>query len=290
MLKKLKRVIKKIVQKLFTKILPWVEITSNIHMFDYPLTQHPISNIETYLRLAKEAEKNTFSFHEVDLFEKNMGFSINKNWLNHLGANTQVLIKKSPLNYAHGRVLYSALCKYLSHQTKNDKRINIVETGTARGFSSLCMAKALFDSDYEGCICTIDLIPHNTKMYWNSISDHSHGPLSRGELLDNWSSLVERYILFAQGSSKQMLPKITFSRIHFAFLDGSHTYEDVIFEFNSISKYQKRGDLIIFDDYNPKQYPGIVKAIDHIEIQFRYSLTKLINSKINRGYVIATKL
>ena len=290
MLKKLKRVIKKIVQKLFTKILPWVEITSNIHMFDYPLTQHPISNIETYLRLAKEAEKNTFSFHEVDLFEKNMGFSINKNWLNHLGANTQVVIKKSPLNYAHGRVLYSALCKYLSHQTKNDKSINIVETGTARGFSSLCMAKAMFDNDYEGCICTIDLIPHNTKMYWNSISDHSHGPLTRAELLDNLSNLVDRYILFVQGSSKQMLPKLSFSRIHFAFLDGSHTYEDVMFEFNSISACQKRGDLIIFDDYNPKQFPGIVKAVNLIEENLGYKLNKIQNIDEKRGYVIAKKL
>jgi len=290
MFKKLKRILNKIVQRLFSKILPLVEFGANTHFFDSPLTDHPISSLQTYQNLAKEAEKNTFSFNEIDLFEKKMGFSIDKNWLNFLGASTQVVIKKSPLNYAHGRVLYTALRKYLNNQNNKSKSINIVETGTARGFSSLCMAKALFDEDYEGCIFTIDLIPHNIKIFWNSISDHLHGPLKRVDLLKNWSDLIERYILFAQGSSKQILTKISFSRINFAFLDGSHTYEDVMFEFNIISRHQKKGDIIVFDDYNSKQYPGIVKALDHIENQFGYTLIKLINSKINRGYVIASKL
>ena len=76
-----------------------------------------------------------------------MGYSIDKEWLNKLALQTQIVIKKSPLNYAHGRVLYSLLRNYLRTNSKKLKGLNIVETGTARGFSSLYMAKALFDSD-----------------------------------------------------------------------------------------------------------------------------------------------
>ena len=281
---------KKTIKKILEKFLPWVDLSENLSSYIYSLTEKPIADANAYIKLAKEAQKNTFSFYEVDEFEKKIGISINKDWLNQLGLLTQVCIQKSPLNYAHGRVLYSTLRKYLKHQVKGGKSVNIIETGTARGYSSLCMAKALFDEDYEGQICTIDLLPHKTKMFWNCISDHYRGPLSRSELLKDWSDLVERYILFAQGSSKQMMPKLSFSRVHFAFLDAAHTYEDVMFEFSSISQLQIKGDMIIFDDYNFSQFPGVFKAINYIGDNLGYSLQKILNSTTNRGYVIATKL
>ena len=286
----MKKIVKKIVKKIFFKILASVKLSENLSSYIYTLTEQPIADANTYIKLAQEAQKNTFSFYEVGEFEKTTGISINKDWLNQLGLLTQVVIKKSPLNYAHGRVLYSALRQYLKHQVKDSKSVNIIETGTARGYSSLCMAKALFDEGYEGQICTIDLLPHKTKMYWNCISDHYHGPLSRSELLRDWSDLVERYILFVQGSSKQMMPKLSFSRVHFAFLDAAHTYEDVMFEFSNISQLQIKGDMVIFDDYNSSQFPGVFKAINYIGDNLGYNLQKILNSTTNRGYVIATKL
>ena len=58
--------------------------------------------------------------------------------------------------------------------TKNfSQKINIVETGTARGFSAICMSKALNDSkNIKGEIHTIDLLPVNKAMYWNIIDDN----------------------------------------------------------------------------------------------------------------------
>ena len=47
----------------------------------------------------------------------------------------------------------------------------ILETGTARD-SSICMAKALNDRNYQGLISTIDSIPHEKKIFWNCIDDH----------------------------------------------------------------------------------------------------------------------
>ena len=152
---------------------------------------------------------------------------------------TQIVIKGSELNYAHGRVLYSELRNYLNKQNKLTN-ISIIETGTARGFSSLCMAKALQDSNIEGSIITFDVLPHRRRMIWNCIADHIIGPQTREQLLKPWNDLMERYITFVEGYSQIELPKICKSRIHFAFLDGAHTFNDVMFEFKAIKDYQKK--------------------------------------------------
>ena len=47
---------------------------------------------------------------------------------------------------------------------------------------------------------------------------------------------------------------------------------------------------MIFDDYNPTQFPGVFKAVNYIRDNLGYSLQKILNSTTNKGYVIATKL
>ena len=76
--------------------------------------------------------------------------------------------------------------------------------------------------------------------------------------------------------------------MHIAFLDGSHTYDDVMFEFNQIKSFQFSGDIIIFDDYNENQFPGLVKAVDEICLNLGYTRLEILAGK-NRGYIIATK-
>ena len=280
----------KIIEKIFSVTLHFVDRMAYLKYFNQPISNSPLSNLENYYKLAKEAEINTYSIEDVDLLEKENGFSIDKNWLNSLAFQTQIVVKKSELNYAHGRVLYSVLRNYLSNLSKENKTINIVETGTARGFSSICMAKALSDSEFEGSICTLDVLPHFKKMFWNCAADHTKGDQNRHDLLNDWDDLTERYIIFMQGYSKHILSKIGLSRINFAFLDGAHTYKDVMFEFNAISKRQKNGDIIVFDDCNKKHFPGIVKAVNDIEKRMNYSVKLIRNKNTLRDYAIAKKL
>ncbi|MDB4861355.1 class I SAM-dependent methyltransferase, partial [Alphaproteobacteria bacterium] len=242
---------------------------------------------ESYLRLWKNTKSEQFP--EVDKYEKMTGFKIDDKWYHELALHTQVVKKKSKLNYAHGRLLYSTLRKYIEDLKENNKipHLRIIETGTARGFSSLCMAKALNDSSCEGNIITLDVIPNNTKLYWNCIDDHE-GKKTRLELLSKWSFLVNRFITFIEGDSANELRKISIDRINFAFLDGSHTYKDVISEFNHIKKQQLSGDIIFFDDYNKEKFPGIVKAVDKICSEENYNKQKFFSSH-ERGYVIAKK-
>tara|TARA_B100000780_G_C21100455_1_gene444057 strand:- start:207 stop:1067 length:861 start_codon:yes stop_codon:yes gene_type:complete len=281
--------IKKIITKIFGFILPFMDRMAYLKYFNQPFSDLPIASLQTYYKLADRAEENTYSVEAVDCLEKENGYSINRSWLNSLAFHTQIVVKKSELNYAHGRVLYTILRNYLATLKHNSKTINIVETGTARGFSAMCMAKALHDSSFEGSICTIDVLPHFKKMFWNCATDHIKGDQTRHDLLSNWSDLAERYIVFIQGFTKHMLPKIAFTRINFAFLDGAHTYEDVLFEFNAISKRQKKGDIIVFDDYNKKDFPGIVKAVNYIGSEMDYSIKFIQNKNTLRDYAIAKK-
>ena len=282
---KLMQQIYKIISKIFYYFLLIVSPMSNIRYYKNPLLNKPNKSEKNYVDLANFT--SNLLNNEIDLYEKDVGYKIDKIWLDNLALKTQIVIKSSKLNYAHGRVLYTALRKYIK---KNDiKKISILETGTARGFSSLCMAKALQDSEINGIICTFDLIPHNVKMFWNTITDHKIGKITREELLSEWDTLIEKFIIFIQGYSYIELPKVKFKRINFAFLDGAHSYKDVIFEFNQIKNLQLTGDIIIFDDYNKKLFPGIVKAVDKICLYNNYK-KKIINTIDERSYVIAEKL
>lgn len=251
-----------------------------------PLIFNKLLSKEHYLKLFNDA--SIVNYSKVDEYENESQISINTDWLNELALLTQITIKKNDLCYAHGRVIYTALSNRIRNLNKNEN-ITIIETGTARGFSSLCMAKSMEDNKFFGKILTLDQLPHDTEIYWNSISDHINGKISRRSLLIKWQELINKYILFFNGDSRVLLNSMNFSRVHFAFLDGCHTYDDVIYEFNSISDHQLSGDVIVFDDYTTNTYDGVVKAVDEICSKYSYK-KKIIYLNKKRSLLIASKL
>ncbi len=265
----------------------FIERKSYAYCYDFPLGKKSKASKNTYLNLAREVQQ--FKYREIDKFEVKLGYAIDTLWFDELALHTQVVIKNSTLCYAHGRVLYAVLSHYIKrHQSSYPaSRLTIVETGTARGFSTLCMAKALQDRNQSAVIVTFDIIPHQTKMYWNGIDD-CDGPRTRAELLKPWKELLQEYVIFHQGDTTVELPKVKVERINFAFLDGVHTYKAVMFEFEQVRDYQAFGDIIIYDDYNPSQYPGLVRAVDEICKLHNYKCTN-IKAHDGRGYMIAVK-
>ncbi len=121
----------------------------------------PLAKKEVYLQIHKVSKNKQYPI--IDAFEKKYKFNINKDWFENLALNTQVVIKRSEINYQHGRLLYSLLMNYISNQSKKMNYIQIFETGTARGFSAICMARALIDSRINGNVTTIDILPHEKK-------------------------------------------------------------------------------------------------------------------------------
>ena len=248
-----------------------------------PLCRAPLASEAEFVRRWNSAREETYP--EIDDYERACRAAIDPEWFHRLGLITQVTIKRSATCYAHGRLLYSALVRYTRERCRDD--VNVVETGTARGFSALCMAKALADAGASGKIVTFDVLPHDTPIYWNSVVDAT-GPRSRAALLADYADLIDRHVLFHRGDTRLELRKMAFPRVHFAFLDSVHTYDHVMAEFASIRGRQRPGDVLFFDDYNADAYPGVVRAADEICRSHAYAATT-VSATRNRRYLIAEK-
>jgi len=239
-----------------------------------------------YERLAQQCQKQTFPV--VDNWEKEMGFCISKVWLDELALVTQITIKESELNYQHGRVIYSTLRNYIQERLrkKNSPKIKILEIGTARGFSAICMSKAILDAHIDANIISIDPLPHNRQMYWNCIAD-IEGKSSRKDLLRGYQKELEN-ILFVQGHSPDSLNKLGIDRINFAFVDGMHKYPNILEEYKFIKKHQVVGDIILFDDIQSAEYSDVGELAKNIEKTGEYSLQEIWSNE-NRGYGVMRK-
>lgn len=245
-----------------------------------PLVDAPSGTEAEFHALAKEAAARAFP--EIDALEAETGFALDRAWLDELALHTQIVRKKSTLGYAHGRMLYSLLRAYIARE--NPRHVGILETGTARGFSALCMAKALADADVPGHIVTVDRLPHLTPIFWNCIDD-LEGRKTRRDLLSPWSELLDR-ITFVQGDTLDQISKIGMNRINFAYLDAQHLEADVRHEFAAVALSQKAGDMAVFDDVTQGQFPGVVAAVDAIAARPDYRVSRI---EAGRGFAWATR-
>ncbi len=259
-------------------------ISNEYVLLDENSIKKPLASKSVYLKIFKEASKNKDVI--ISELEKKLGYSIEKKWLDDLALHTQVCIKKSKINYQHGMLLYSTLRNYLESQRKIDF-VNIVETGTARGFSAICMSKALNDTkNVAGVIHTIDILPNNKRMYWNIIDDNENKK-TRQELLAKWPQELKN-IKFIEGKTNTVLKKLNLTRVNYAFMDAEHNYKSVISEFNYLKNKQIKDDIIFFDDVTRKKFPGVVKALKEIEEQGFYNI-EYFTSSSERGYAIAKR-
>lgn len=246
-----------------------------------PLCAAPLGSKADYLRLWEDAKSKAYP--EIDAYEQEQRAAINREWFDQLALSTQVVIKRSTICYQHGRVLYAALCRYL--RDRNNQHLNILETGTARGFSTLCMARALWDANASGKIASFDVLPHWEAIYWNCYRD-VEGRRTRADLLSEYTELIERYVVFHRGDTRR-LSDVAMPRVHVAFLDSVHTYDHVIAEYAAVRGRQHEGDILVFDDYS-EAYPGVVKAADEICHTYAYT-SKCIAASASRRYLVAEK-
>ena len=207
-------------------------------------------------------------------------------FVDQLALSTQVVPKDEELDWSHGFLLYAALTSYLAG-TSSDRPVTILESGTARGFSAICMAKALRDAGRAGTILTVDVLHAEKPIYWNSIAD-AEGPKTRLGLLEPWSDLVEDHVVFLRSDVAVALEQLGLARIHFAFLDAEHTYDAVRRELAFVAAHQQPGDVIVCDDYTPREFPEIVRAVDELAATRTYALEPFVSSD-DRGYAYLQK-
>tara|TARA_B100001250_G_scaffold195503_1_gene167946 strand:+ start:3002 stop:3865 length:864 start_codon:yes stop_codon:yes gene_type:complete len=274
---------------------------------------------EEYIKLGQWAKSYNYGGILDELIEY-FGYLHDKDDMDNVGLKLQICVKKSRPMYIHGYVLTSALYYKLSSTEIKSELVNsnftnrlkqsffevftnkqikdeekdedfiILETGTARGFSSIMMAKMLEMFNVNGKIYTTDKI----NMFDNCIkSAQLNRNVSIHECVEEWKPLVDKYINFVVGNTKITLPSLNekLNRIHFAFLDGSHHYKDIKYELDYVAQKQQQGDIIVCDDYTRSQFPGIYNAVNEFLEKGLYDSKKFFGSdgRKHRGYVYMIK-
>ena len=172
----------------------------------------------------------------------------------------QLNFAKQIPNYERGILLYSLIAKY--------KPKNVLEIGTAEGYSTLCMAWAMTDYNINGKIFTIDPkpfdVPVERNVTWEDNPKHDTVMLSRRELWNKFANKewIEK-IEVLTGFSGEVLQKNTkLPKMDMGFIDGSHVYEAVVHDFYAFLEVASESFHLLFDDYVPNENDGVTKAID----------------------------
>ena len=188
------------------------------------------------------------------------------------------------INYERGMLLYSLIAKY--------KPKNVLEFGTAEGYSALCMAWAMTDYDINGRIFTIDPkpfdIPVEREITWEKNPEHKTTLLSTKELWnkfakEEWIKKIEVLTGFS-GEILQKNAKVL-PKMDMGFIDGHHAYEAVIHDFYAFLQTASENFYLLFDDYNPDDSGDVTKVIDE-EIVPNFDVTLIkTNAKKQRKEV-----
>jgi len=172
----------------------------------------------------------------------------------------QLNFPKQIPNYERGILLYSLIAKY--------KPKNVLEIGTAEGYSTLCMAWAMTDYNINGKIFTIDPkpfdVPVERNVTWEDNPKHDTVMLSRREL---WNKFADKEwikkIEVLTGFSGEVLQKNTkLPKMDMGFIDGSHVYEAVVHDFYAFLEIASESFYLLLDDYVPNENDGVTKTID----------------------------
>ena len=192
------------------------------------------------------------------------------------------------INYERGILLYSLIAKY--------RPKNVLEIGTAEGYSALCMAWAMTDYNINGRIFTIDPkpfdVPVERKITWEENPKHNTVMLSTKEL---WNKFADKEwikkIEVLTGFSGEALQKNTkkLPKMDMGFIDGHHVYESVIHDFYAFLRTASENFYLLFDDYIPNETADVTQVIDEEVIpNFDVTLIKT-NAKQQRKELHATE-
>lgn len=222
---------------------------------------------EQYAAAFERERRNEYPV--IDAFEKRMGFAVDRERLEAAARVLACPVKKNPPNWCHGRIIYALGRSYLA---RDDGEQHWLDIGSAKGFSSVCMAWALRDAGHNGDVWTFDVIDPNSREPRNSVED--------GKTLEEFiAPFRPKGFFIRMRMAGQELPP---ARINFAFIDGSHQYSGVKSDISIVTPRQQPGDIILFDDL---QKPDVARAVSEMQ---GYDL-EYITLLPERMYAIAVK-
>lgn len=218
-------------------------------------------------------KEQTHSYPIVDMYERMHEFAIDRTKLESMARTLACPLKVNPPNWQHGRVLYTTLRFFIERLFKPTpgEIALFLDIGTAKGFSACVMSHAVADAKKVFAqIVSIDVINPNARVPRNSVAEidghHSIAEFVNGHLVQNDFVGVD----FLGGGSTDWLKrahKLT-ARIPFAFIDGKHTYDQVLFEGATLTNLQKPGDILMFDDCQIEPVGRAVKDLVHYDKRY----------------------
>lgn len=118
----------------------------------------------------------------------------------------------------------------LLHELVRLTRPNVVlEIGTFKGYSALCLAQGLVDNK-RGVLYTID-------------------PVKQGIFCQVLKKTkLKHCVNYMIGYSSDIVPKLNLSKVDIVFIDGNHKYENCLQDFNLVKNLVHKNGFIVFHD------------------------------------------
>lgn len=231
---------------------------------------------DEYGRIFEAERANVYP--SIDAFEQRMGEAIDRGRLEEAARVLSCPMKAAPPNWQHGRVIYAVARQYFDALNPPGP-VNLIDIGTAKGFSALCLEWARDDSQIVGNVTSIDVLPPGARVRRNTPAEVD-GLRTLWEILAPWPEA--KHIAFVEATGIDWLRR-SGARVHVAFVDGKHTDNAVWHEGRILADRQQPGDVVIFDDW---QVHGVAAAIKRLGAF--YELEPL-QAKPGRAYVIARR-
>jgi predicted O-methyltransferase YrrM len=229
-----------------------------------------------YARIFEEERQQVYPV--VSAFEEACGHAVDRTKLESAARVLACPLKTNPPNWMHGRVLYAAARQYFD-AINPPEPVSILDIGTAKGFSALCLEWARIDSRILGRVTSVDVLDPNGTQPRNTIAELA-APVTLHQILEPWPEADA--IDFRQSTGVENLRQHT-GRLHFAFVDGKHSGQVVSTEAELLAKRQEPGDVVIFDDAQMQDVAEAIAKTKHL-----YELTYL-TAKPGRIYVIGRR-
>lgn len=231
--------------------------------------------------LTRETYESAFTaeaartYPSVDALEQDAGFALEP--ARYLSA-AQVLacpVKANPPNWQHGRVLYALTRQYLTNATGP---VQLLDIGTAKGYSALCLQWALKDARVHGRVTSVDVMEPMDAVRRNTVAEVD-GLKTLHEILAPWPDAQK--IDFLCSTGQKWLSGHP-GRVHVAFVDGKHSYDAVSWEGALLGERQQTGDLVLFDDVQ-------IEAVDMAVMGLKGYTVRYVDVLPNRKYAIARR-
>jgi hypothetical protein len=207
-------------------------------------------------------------YPQIDEFERSVGFQIERYRLEQPARRLACPLKKHPACWQHGRIVYAMVRRVLAGWDESTIPADplFLDIGTAKGFSALMMQLAIEDSGIPRSyfqVVSLDVIDPQERCNRNSVAEID-GPLTLEEMLAPWHEIAMN-IDFRRADAVSWLAQQS-RRVHFAFIDGKHSYEAVSGELSQLARLQRSGDALVCDDM---QIEGVARALS----EYRHAYT-----------------